>query len=495
MRFTRLILLGFILTLSMTKISAQEDIEENALIYKTEAFGSAATGSYTPFWITTNKYGVVPLEGGNGYFRAGVLQNQTFGKGFHWNAGLDAFVTAPRYRNVYIHQLFAEIGYKSMLFSIGSKEKYNSLWDRDLSSGDMIQSANARPIPEISLSMPSFTVIPLTKGWLQAKGDIAVGRSFDSAYLKDFTQTSETYTKEVLWHHKSVFIRLKDTQNDFPLSAIFGIQHIVQWGGTSTNPALGKQPHSLKDFFRVFFGQSGGPDASWSDQVNVLGNHHISYDYKLSFTKKEWAVHAYHQHLSSDKSGLLLYNCADGLWGIQTDFHKFSWINKVVIEYVTTRNQSGPLHYIHFDYNLYPGRGGGADNYYNNSEYKTGLSYFNRGIGNPLLPSPEYNEDGSLGFKNTRIQDFHFGLTGKISPQLSYRFLMTVMNGWGNHYSPFLKKKSGASLLVDMAYTHPKLSDWSFSSSISGDTGDIVGDKSFGFSLGVCKRGLIKSWK
>ena len=48
-----------------------------------------------------------------------------------------------------------------------------SLWDRNLSSGDMTQSANARPIPEINISMPEFTLVPLTKGWLQVRGDFA----------------------------------------------------------------------------------------------------------------------------------------------------------------------------------------------------------------------------------------------------------------------------------------------------------------------------------
>ena len=32
--------------------------------------------------------------------------------------------------------------------------------DRNLSSGDMTQSANARPIPEINISMPEFTLVP-----------------------------------------------------------------------------------------------------------------------------------------------------------------------------------------------------------------------------------------------------------------------------------------------------------------------------------------------
>ena len=144
-----------------------------------------------------------------------------------------------------------------MLLSVGSKERYNSLWDRWLSSGDIVQSANARPIPEVNISIPEFTVVPLTKGWMQVKGDFAVGRSFDKDYLANFTNNKQTYVDNVLWHHKSLFVQIKDTRNDFPLSGVIGVQHWAQWGGTSTNPKIGKQPQSIKDLIRVICGSEG----------------------------------------------------------------------------------------------------------------------------------------------------------------------------------------------------------------------------------------------
>ena len=233
MKALRIILAGIILYgISNDSYSQTTDIQD-ATIYKTELFGSAATGSNTPFWMVSNRYGIVPQEAGNGLLNAGVFHNQHFGKGFRWGAGLDVVAAVPRYRNVFIQQAYAEIGYKSLLFSVGSKERYNSLWDRNLSSGDMVQSTNARPIPEVNLSMPEFTLVPLTKGWLQVRGDFAIGRSFDTDYLKDFANSKQVYIKNVLWHHKSFFFRIKDTENDFPLSLTAGVQHYAQWGGTS----------------------------------------------------------------------------------------------------------------------------------------------------------------------------------------------------------------------------------------------------------------------
>jgi hypothetical protein len=469
---------------------AQLDNVSNTLDYRVEAFGSVASGDNTPFWLVSNRYGVVPLDAGNGYLKAGAFHNGSFAKNFYWGAGLDLAAAVPRYRNVYIQQLYVETGFQALLVSIGSKERYTSLWDKRLSSGDMILSANARPIPEINLSFPQFTVVPYTKGWLQVKGDFAVSRSFDTAYLEDFVNKKQTYNKNTLWHHKSAYLRIKDTEGNFPLSFSLGLQHWAQWGGESTSPSIGRQPQSLKDFVRIVFGKEGGEGSTLSDQVNVLGNHYGSYDFKASFTQADWAAHAYYQHYFEDKSGMEFQNGHDGLWGLQVDLKTFAWIRKVVVEYLETRRQTGPFHFIDFDHDAHPGVGGGADNYYNNGEYTTGVSYFNRGLGSPLLPSPEYNTGGSLGFPNNRVSARHIGLEGSITPQIDYRVLLSDMRSWGRHGRPFLERKDSTSGLLEISYRHPKLSGWLFTGSFAADRGAVY-TKSIGFGLTVSKRGLL----
>ena len=159
--------------------------------YHVETAGSAATGKHTPFWIASNKYGTVPLDTETGYLRTGAIHNQSFGNGLHWSAGIDLLAATPRYRNVYIQQLFATVQYKCLNLAIGSKENYYSLWNNELSSGDMVVSKNARPIPEINLSIPGFTSIPFTKGFIQFRGNFALGQSFDSQYLRRHHKSPE----------------------------------------------------------------------------------------------------------------------------------------------------------------------------------------------------------------------------------------------------------------------------------------------------------------
>ena len=400
-------------------------IAEQATSYEVTGFGAVATGDRTPFWQVSNRQAKVPLESGNGYLSGALYHQQAWANGWGWGAGMEVIAAAPRDRAFYLQQLYAEVGYRCLLLRIGSKAGRNDLVDARLSTGDMAYSGNASPIPEVNLSIPHFTVVPWTKGWLQLKGDFAVGRSFDKNTVDRFAGERETYIYNVLWHHKSLAIQVKDTRHGFPLAAQIGVNHWAQWGGTSNNPKIGKQPHSFKDFMRVVCGKSGDSQATISDQVNVLGAHYGTYDFKLTYQHPDWQCSAYYQHYFNDLSGMVFENNLDGLWGAELTLPHSSWLKKVVVEYITTRNQSGPFHFIWFDHEKYPGVGGGGDDYYNNGEYRTGFSYANRAIGSPLLLSPAYNGNGVVSFRHTRIQDWHFATEGALSQQVSYRVMFT----------------------------------------------------------------------
>ena len=164
----------------------QSPIAEQATSYEVTGFGSAATGDRTPFWQVSNQQAKVPLESGNGYLSGALYHRQAWSNGWHWGAGMEVIAAAPRDLDVYLQQLYAEVGYRCLQLSIGSKARRNDFVDARLSTGDMAYSGNASPIPEVNISIPHFTVVPWTKGWLQLKGDFAVGRSFDKGTVERF---------------------------------------------------------------------------------------------------------------------------------------------------------------------------------------------------------------------------------------------------------------------------------------------------------------------
>ncbi|MDR2388682.1 MAG: capsule assembly Wzi family protein [Tannerellaceae bacterium] len=464
---------------------AQTENPPGRLLYKTEMFTSAASGRYTPFWLVSNRYGLVPLPAGNGYMSAGLSYGGLPGGGFRWEAGVDLALAAPRYRKVFVRQLYAELRYRSLSFTLGSREEGGGLWEKSLSSGDMVFSSNARPIPKVELRLPDYAPVPKTGGRLAVKGDFSLGRSFDRDYLAWFVGDQQVYIKDILWHHKAIFFRI-GSPGRLALFLELGMQHGVQWGGTSTDPAVGRQPQSPADFLRVVAGMAGSEEASEMDRSNALGNQYGSYDIRLTYKREHWALQAYHQHYFEDKSGMIFLNGRDGLWGIGLELEGRPLLQKLLVECLDTRNQSGSLHFIAFDHEAYPGIGGGADRYYNNQEYTTGLSYFNRSLGSPLLPSPEYNTDGSPGFRNIRVYAWHLGFSGRLSSPLAYRVLFTGMDSWGTPYRPFLNNRKGLSALVEIGFRPSRLPGWRFTGSLAADAGEFTG-QTLGFGFGVAR--------
>ena len=76
---------------------------------------------------------------------------------------------------------------------------------------------------------------------------------------------------------------------------------------------------------------------------------------------------------------------------------------------------------------------GGLDNYFNNSEYRSGWTYFGRPIGLPLMIPYAPGDDGiTLGFASNRVRAHHFGIKGVAGP-VPYSFRATYSSNWGRY--------------------------------------------------------------
>jgi len=457
--------------------------------YRLDLFGEAGSGKYTPFWITSNTYGTVPIRPNNGYIRGDLAWEHSFANDIKLEAKADVLTAAKQTSSFWIQQLYAAISNRNVYFFIGAKERYNSMLDKDLSIGDMTYSMNARPIPEANFAFPNYTNLPFTKGYLQFKGDFAIGKSFDNNYILRTMSPGAVYNIDLLWHHKSLFFKWEDPDDHFPFWGIIGLEHAAQWAGS--NSFYGRNSATLKNFIRVVLCESGDSQASLGDQENVLGNHLGTYNVKIAYKGKKLQVALYKQHYFEDNSGLEMANWRDGIYGVECSLSKQSFLKKVVLEYLQTTNQSGPLHFLFYDNKLYPkARGGGDDDYYNNFYYVTGWSYFGRGIGNALLTSPEYNDDHALGFENNRVKAIHLGLEGTITSEFSYRALFTGMQAWGTSYLPFTQRKDDFSSLLECIYKPEKQKGWQIGLQVSFDKGALYEDN-FGCSLKISKTGVI----
>jgi len=471
-------------------LSSISSFAQSELRYSAETFGSIGTGDYTPFWMTSNTHDMVSIDYGNAYLRGGLFYKNSINSDFRLEAGLDIVASANNVSSVWPHQAYIEAGFQKAALTVGIKDYHISLADRDLSQGDLCFSDNARTLPRILVGFPQFTNVPWTNGFVQFKADFAVGMSAEDDYVLRTIKGSLDYNLGTLYHHKSLFFRIARPEQEAPIAFMFGLVHGAQWGGTlyRANGNVFEQPCSFSDFLRVVQCRIGDENATASDRINVLGNHFGTIDARLEYKKDLLNIVLYKQHLFEDQSGIEYANWRDGNWGSEIAFKQLTYLEKIVIEFLNTTNQSGPMHFITYD-GRRRYRGGGADDYYNNSEYCTGWSYFGRGLGNPLLTSPVYNRDGSLKFNDTRIKSAHLGIKGSLARELSYRILLTKMTGWGRMSVPYFDTKHNFSSLIELSWFPEKWKGWKIGAQIASDSGDMYGDN-FGFSIKLSRLGI-----
>jgi hypothetical protein len=246
-----------------------------------------------------------------------------------------------------------------------------------LSSGSMLISNNAEPMPKIGiLSTYDYKDFDFTFG-------IAHG-SF---------RKSEIYTKAPMLHEK--FLYLNSVKNDYEFG--IGIVHEAMWGGATEHS--GDFPDSFKDFLKIFISEDG-PLLEGQSHANALGNHLGIWDfyYKRKINNKELKL--YYQHFFEDTSGLRFWNRLDGLWGIELS--NYIKNTNILFEYLNTENQDREPPYVN-------------ESYYNHFEYKSGWSYKGYTLGNPFINHLDNNPSKVL----------HLGIMKNHLNQYAYKLLLS----------------------------------------------------------------------
>lgn len=482
-------LLLILLFLSVTKLDAQQSNNDNknSLIIKTESAGTFTTGDNAPFWITNNKYGIGWHNTNNQHIRAGIFLNQKlFNKELTISTEGDIVVANQLESDFFIQQLYLDLKYKKIELSVGQKEKKMLFRNNDLSTGSMVLSNNARPLPQVGISTQEFIPIPFTKKTLSFMGGVSYGWYTDNSY-REKTE-DDIYVKNVLSHHKYLFLKFEKT--DSPWNLIAGIEGGAQWGGDTyiDGEYSFTHPHAFSDMMRILFNRSGGRDAQEGQQINKLGDsygsYHLIFNYKL---ENESQLKLYYEHFFEDRSGMEYMNFPDGTYGIEYNFNKKQLVSTILFEYLYSKSQSGPVEY---DENGNWTHISTGDNYYNNGSYRSNQHY-GFVLGNPLLTSPLYNQR-SLRIPNNRLISFHLGAQGWFNNKLSYKTLITHSRGYGTPLIKFDKPRNEFMSSFELTYSNPKWDGWSFSGAVAYDKSDsFIGDN-LGVQMKIAKTFGIK---
>lgn len=474
-----------------------------------ETVGLMGSGDYAPFWHTSNHQGLPSVNNNNGYIHSGALGSLLLPIGLGVDYGLEIGLGANLEKNWFVHQLYVNLNYKWLGLEVGMKERWN---DKNyvLSSGALTWSGNSKPIPEIRAGIPHYTRLPFMGRWLSIKGHIGYGRLIDDKWRMEHHEGS--YMDQILFHSKSVFLKVGDEER-FPLQAAIGLELNNMFGGTfHKGTVVRKIPSDLGAYWKALF-----PFHHIEEQGDEDGDNVGSWHLNVNYTWNNWRWVAYYEHFFEDHSSMLgveykyntkgekdfIYfglrrNWFDGLWGLEMNtLDNIRGLHSIVLEFMNTRGQCGPIcHSAAFNADgMYViEEVDGRDEMYNHNQYSS-YSFWGYAIGNPVLISPVYNNNGSARFRSNRVRMFHLGVDGGITKKIDYRFLTTTTQHWGCYGAPLKEVERVTSVMLECLYRLGGAYDWKFSLSgaMDFDSGS-GGSYLLGNNKGVMLT-ISKSWK
>ncbi len=406
-----------------------------------EAGSYAASDGQTPFWLRANQYGIVPLKPAPGFIRGGLVIPYRNGRKrlFDWGAGADVVTNAGQAGSpttVLVPELYVKARLGLLEVYAGRRREIVGLADSTLGSGSYIWSGNALPMPKIQIALRDYAPIPFTNGIISVKGSFAHGWF-----------PAEGFVDHSFLHQASIYGRLgKPT---WPVRFYGGINHQVQWGGSTTNlPSSfvengGQFPSSFRDYIDVVTGSSLGyrrnlDSTKYSpfDSENRIGNHLGTVDVAMDFRVKNLSFFAYRQSIYEDGSLFYLTNITDGLHGLRIRNLRPSRrgiaLTNVVLEYLDTRSQGGDQ--------FVPGTSlRGRDDYFNHQQYRDGWSYRGQTIGTPFIPPANttlYPQGADRFTNDNRVQVYHLGLGGQIGGIVTFQTKLSYSQNYGTYPSP-----------------------------------------------------------
>ncbi|GAB4034856.1 capsule assembly Wzi family protein [Spirosoma gilvum] len=465
-----------LLTTSTFSLYGQSNYTHQAYV---EVGGIVSSATHTPFWLQANQFGIIPKSSPTGTLRAGLagaisLTDTThkassrawivrYGAEVVGNAGTQSQLLAPEY--------YIKLSHRRIEFVVGRRKEVIGLVDTTLTSGSYAWSGNALPIPKIQFGTKGFAPLG-RKQWLAINAFIAHGWFANTDYMQ------HSYL-----HQKSLILRIGK-----PVASIrgyIGINHNVQWAGHSDyiDPRLaadGQLPNQLSDYPNVLFAiRTGGlnnPRITSFDYTNLYGNHVGSIDFGVELRLPATQLMLYHQHSYDDASGMFFQNAPDGLSGLRirplhkglSSFH----IDDLLIEYLSTLNQSGPTFYQDNTHTK------GADNYFNNGQYSEGWVYKNRIIGTPFISlqsdvRPENQHNTTWAVNNNRVQMAHLAMRSTIARRISLMAKLSFSRNLGAPGEPLPGSPTQFSSLIQVESPLNWVGGMSFRMAVAADVGQL----------------------
>ena len=195
------------------------------LRYELTAETALGTGDWNAYQTVSNRYHTLGLRPNTAVGRAALTLTHDFSKNYRMTAVADALGSIHGDHKFYLQQLYVNFKLHHFFAEIGSREIEPILRSRRLSSGNIIESGNAKPIPQLRIGTDGFWTVPGLNKWLEVYFDGAYGKYIDGGYKQDVATTLQaTFTRGMWMHHKKLYLR-SNSQKLF--YGMIGIDQIV----------------------------------------------------------------------------------------------------------------------------------------------------------------------------------------------------------------------------------------------------------------------------
>jgi len=455
--------------------------QDSTLRYNAAVLLAGSTGK-TPFWIRANQNATIPLNGNfvSGHWGIYKIYNNNNPRIFQWSGGAEVVTNYEQSGKVIFTDLYIAGKIGPIEFLAGQKKGVMGLMDTTLTSGSLSFSGNARPFPQIKISVPRFFPLAFTNYLVSLKFSYSDGLLGGS----DINYGSIHHVPLTYLHQKSLYFKVGMPNNNLNIYA--GINHQVIWGGENKiSPSY--DLISSKAYWHAITGKTFN--------YRKIGDHFGTIDLGTEWKNSNWSYFLYRQNIYETGSLFQLTHFQDGLNGLRIKRNKVASnqkytnfiIRSLLFEFINTKNQinNSPLSGLAiFE----------KGNYFNSYIYSNGWAYRGRGLGTPLITEKNLSdknlpEVATQFTNNNRITTFHTGFEATWL-NTSLTFKGTYSSNFGTYLRPFNNNKKQLSVLITAEKNIKKWNNLSFITSISSDSGSLY-PNSMGILVGIRKNGFL----
>lgn len=438
--------------------------QDSTLTYSATLTLAGSTAN-TPFWLTANRNGTIPMDGtyASGTWAVSKTYNPSDPRIFQWSAGAEAITNyGLKGADLFFTDLYAAAKIGPVEFLAGQKKQIVGLVDSTFSSGSLAISGNSRPLPRFQISIPSFIPLSFTNDFLAIKASYSDG-VLGASHI-NFGSTGRI--PQTYFHHKQLYFRFGQSTGRLRIFA--GMNHQAIWGGEDRI-----WPDYQHRISTSYWNAISGKTLDYKKISNHFGTSDIGAEWKTDI----WSFFLYRQNIHENGSLFKVINFEDGLTGLKINRvqpypagDSYFSFKSATVEYVATSNQMNAFQPSTLILNE-------TANYYNHYIYGNGWSYKGRGLGTPLIPeagSTKSDEPTSAQqfSDNNRIRSIHGTATFM---WLNWYIVAkgVYSHNLGTYLRPYTPARNQTSLMLSIEKKTTLLKNSTVAVSVGSDFGQL----------------------